>query len=245
MYKKILLIVMLSLIIGIIVFGLLHFISNPKKLLIDVMNSKETFIDESSNKILFKDYKIAGIETAKAEKYTFVDLDKDGIDELAVFTTADYGAYMIFRYDKETKNVYGYMIGVRSFQDVKVDGTFKGSGGADTTSYFEITFNNNNKQIITKAIDDGMLENYEIDNVKVSENEINKYVDSWNNKENCIWINDEIIIEENNSENQNDIDKFVGIYHNNNWNGKEATLRLNKDGSYSGVVYYSKTREDS
>lgn len=91
------------------------FSSRTNRILIQVMNSERTFIDSGGNELLFENYKVYGVDKAYAEKYTFVDLDSDGVEELAVLTTSDYGVYMIFRYDKQTKRTYGYLLGFRSF----------------------------------------------------------------------------------------------------------------------------------
>ncbi len=91
----------------------------PKEILINAMNSKQTFIAESGEEILFNEFVLPNEKTADAAKYAFVDLDKDSVEELAVLTTADYGEYIVFRYEKSNEKVYGYLIGIRSFQEVK------------------------------------------------------------------------------------------------------------------------------
>lgn len=159
----------------------------PKEILINAMNSKQTFIAESGEEILFNEYVLPNEKTTEAEEYAFVDLDKDGIEELAVLTTADYGEYIVFRYEEVSEKVYAYLIGIRAFQEVKTDGSFRGSNGADSHSYLEMEFVDNKVQIKTIAVDDGMIGEYKINGEAVTKEKINEYVNAWNQKENVEW----------------------------------------------------------
>ena len=159
----------------------------PKEILINAMNSKQTFIAESGEEILFNEYVLPNEKTTEAEEYAFVDLDKDGIEELAVLTTADYGEYIVFRYEEVSEKVYAYLIGIRAFQEVKTDGSFRGSSGADSHSYLEMEFADNKMQIKTIAVDDGMIGEYKINGEAVTKEKINEYVNAWNQKENVEW----------------------------------------------------------
>lgn len=158
-----------------------------KEILINAMNSKQTFIAESGEEILFNEFVLPNEKTTAADKYTFVDLDKDGVEELAVLTTADYGEYIVFRYEEVSEKVYGYLIGIRAFQEVKTDGSFRGSSGADSHSYLEMEFADNKMQIKTIAVDDGMIGEYKINGEDVTEEQIDEFVNAWNQKENVEW----------------------------------------------------------
>ena len=153
--------------------------TDTKQLLLNVMNNKQKFIDEDNNEVYFKDFKIVENQTA------FVDMDKDGTEELVIYTTSDYGAYVILHY--ENNKVYGYMIGVRSLENLKTDGSFMGSSGANSNEYSRMTFNKNSYSIKTEAVYDGTDKIYKINNEKVSEKEIKEYVENWNKKENVSW----------------------------------------------------------
>lgn len=159
----------------------------PKEILINAMNSKQTFIAESGEEVLFNAFVLPNEKTTDADKYAFVDLDKDDVEELAVLTTADYGEYIVFRYEESSEKVYGYLIGIRSFQEVKKDGSFRGSNGADSHSYLEMEFVNNKMQIKIIAVDDGLIEEYKINGEKVTEEQIDEFVNTWNKKENVEW----------------------------------------------------------
>lgn len=158
---------------------------NTEEILLSVMNNKSKLIDESNNEILFKNIEIPGEEVTNVDKYTFIDLDKDGTEELVIYTTADYGAYVILHY--ENSKIYGYVIDVRSFENLKTDGSFIGSNGANSNEYLTISFNKNKYDIKTEAINDGTNEIYKINGNEVSKNEIEEYAKNWETKENVVW----------------------------------------------------------
>ena len=159
--------------------------TDTKQILLNVMNNKQKFIDENKKEVYLKDFKIVENQTAKVDKYAFVDLDKDGVEELVIYTTSDYGAYVILHYENE--KVYGYMIEVRSLENLKADGSFMGSNGANSTEYLRMKFNKNSYTIETEAVYDGNEKVYKINNANVSEKEIKDYVENWNKKENVSW----------------------------------------------------------
>ena len=159
--------------------------TNTTQLLLNVMNNKQKFINEDNKEVFLKDFKIVENQTAKVDKYAFVDMDKDGTEELVIYTTSDYGAYLILHY--ENNIIYGYMIGVRSLENLKTDGSFMGSNGANSSEYSRMTFNKNKYAIKTEAVYDETNKVYEIDNTSVSEKQIKEYVENWNKKENVSW----------------------------------------------------------
>ena len=159
--------------------------TDTNQLLLDVMNNEEKFINKDNKEVYLKDFKIVEEQTAKVDKYAFVDMDKDGIEELVIYTTSDYGAYVILHY--ENNKVYGYMIGVRSLENLKTDGSFMGSSGANSNEYSRMTFNKNSYNLETEAVYDGTNKDYKINNANVSEKEIKEYVENWNKKENVSW----------------------------------------------------------
>lgn len=158
---------------------------NTKQILLDVMNNKHKFIDENNKNVYLKDFEIVEGQTAEVETYAFVDMDDDGIDELIIYTTSDYGAYVILHY--ENQEVYGYMIGVRSLENLKSDGTFIGSNGADSHEYLRMEFNKNEYSIETEAVYDKIDKIYKINDTDVSEKEIKDYTEKWSKKEDVSW----------------------------------------------------------
>lgn len=162
--------------------------------LIKVMNSEVTFIDEKSSEVLFKDYVFYNKPYEKLVKYSFGDLDSDGIEELVAYveTNPAVDAYMIFRYNKEEHKVYGYMFGIREFGGLRKDGTYFGSGGADVQGYYKIHFDNNVKIETEIAYSNNIFSEYRINNQNVSKEEITNFVKEWNEREKCIWETERI-----------------------------------------------------
>lgn len=159
--------------------------TNKKQLLINVMNNKQKFINEDNKETYLKDLEIVENQKAEVDKYAFVDMDKDGIEELVIYTTSDYGAYIILHYEND--KVYGFMIGVRSLENLKNDGSFMRSSGANSNEYSRMAFNKNSYSIKKEAVYDVTNKVYEIDNTGVSEKEIKEYVEKWNKKEDVNW----------------------------------------------------------
>lgn len=159
--------------------------------LLDVMNNEKSFIAENGAETLFRDFKIPGVLEnipIVAETYTFVDLDRDGDDELAVKCTTDYGLYIILRYDENTQEAYGYSLGSRSFIDVKTDGTFMQSSGADINAISKMSFDQTKKEITEIAVQNGVDGIFELNHRAVTESEIEDYFDHWVKKDSSKWV---------------------------------------------------------
>ena len=132
------------------------------------------------------------------QEYVFTDLDNDGRSELVVLIESIDGSYVILRYNKKEEKVYGYVLGVRELEDLKQDGTFMGSGGAAISTYSKIEFDKNNKMnVIDLAYVDEEANVYKIDNKDVSYDEMNTYIEKWDEKKSVNWIK---VIQENQEE---------------------------------------------
>jgi len=206
-------------------------------MLLDVINNKIRFIDEKNQECFFKDYRITENEFAKADRYTFVDFDQNGYNELVVCTTSKYGYNMIFNYDVLDKVIYGYVLGIRSLQNIKADGTYSASGGAGLNYYMQMSFNKNILIKNTLAVIDELSEINQIDGKNVSRNEVLEYIENWNKKVNCSWIEVENNVEEqeeNISENEENsilpnVNKsYVGV-----WRDGDEQLSL-----YNEIIIY-------
>ncbi len=83
-----------------------------------------------------------GSEMFRAEDFALVDMDGDGAKEAAVRVVNRAGGYemgsLVLRYF--AGEVYGYMYNTRSFEELKEDGTYMGSGGASDSSWYKVTF---------------------------------------------------------------------------------------------------------
>ena len=70
--------------------------------------------------------------TAKVIKFTVIDLDGNGENEIVLWIQSnggsDYGFEILYFQDQE---VYGFTLPYRGFMDLKTDGTFYSSGGMD------------------------------------------------------------------------------------------------------------------
>lgn len=199
--KKILIIILSIIILFVLTIGSIFIYKeiinnkfNSDEYLIKVMNSEVPFIDENGIETIYKDYIFYNKPYDKLTKYSFVDLDVDGLKELVTYveTNPAVDAYMVFRYNEEEKKVYGYMFGIREFQMLKSDGTFCGSGGAGTNGYYKINFEQNEKILNEIAYVDNIFKEYRINNQPVSKEEAVDYVDKWYNRENCNWESERI-----------------------------------------------------
>lgn len=179
---------LLIIVIGVIIWKLNNITpnSNEKRLLLNVMNNKQTFIDKDNKETLLKNFITAENQTAKVKEYAFVDFDNDGIEELVIYTTSNYGACVILHY--EEGKVYGYMIETNSLENLKADGSFTGSNGENSTYYLRMIFDKNNYSINAEATYDKVNKIYRIDNEEVSLEEITEYIEKWNQKEDIKMI---------------------------------------------------------
>ena len=120
-----------------------------------VINNERSFITEGGYEVLFKDYEIIDGKY-EINSFTYIDLDDDGVEEL-VTLISDYLVYMIFHY--EEGNIYGYMLGIHMFEELKTDGTFMGSSGSNDNEYLRISFDKNT---------------YKLENIAITEQEFEK-----------------------------------------------------------------------
>ena len=135
------------------------------KILSRVLNNKTTFITESGKTTYLKEYKIGEgtLSTpfdADPSKYVFVDMDGDRKNELVINISNDYGYYLVLHYNG--KNVYGFEFTVRSLMSLKTDGSFMQSGGAASSSYCKISFDDDGYTIIDEAIKDSTMGKFEL-----------------------------------------------------------------------------------
>ena len=79
--------------------------------------------------------------TAKVTKFTIIDLDGNGENEIVLWIQAnersDYGFEILYFQDQE---VYGFTLPYRGFMHLKIDGTFYSSGGMDNKGIGKLQF---------------------------------------------------------------------------------------------------------
>ena len=143
-YQKPVLWVLLGTVLACIAAAVL-FLVNPfgakgDALLLQVLNNKETFIKESGEAVSLQAYiQSASNDAASApQRYTLVDLDGDGEEELVAYIDCDGGKYLIFHiYDGK---VYGFAFAGRDFQNLKTDGTFVQNQNSNTNYFYALEF---------------------------------------------------------------------------------------------------------
>lgn len=93
--------------------------------------------------------------TVRVDKFTVVDLDGDGENEVVLWIlvneVSDYG-FEILHYQEGT--VYGNTLSYRSFYDLKADGTFWWSGGAANSGVGRLTFAEDGRAVRVELVDD-------------------------------------------------------------------------------------------
>lgn len=161
-------------------------VSQPLK---SVLDGKSTFINENGDSVYLKDYKISQVDdlTFDAEKYTVLDFDSDGTDELLVYGSSDFGIYILLRvYDGK---VYGYEFGERSLINVKQNGTFFQSEEAGINHFVCLVFDSNGYLLNELAYGNDYDGIYRVAGADVSADEYMVFYDNWNKKPGVDWIN--------------------------------------------------------
>lgn len=166
------------------------FLTNPTKsknndLLLEVLYNDKTFISESGETFYFLEYKPYGSLEIIPEKYTLLDLNGDGKDELVVYINPDFGKYMVFRVYKN--KVYGYVFWERALISLKQDGTFVQSGGAGLSAYARLKFEKDKYRIIELAYIDDMTKQFRINDVETTQEKAKEFVQKFDNKPDVIW----------------------------------------------------------
>jgi len=158
-------------------------------LLMAVLNSDKTFITGENTAILLQDYPVGGASSgqlAVPTEYCFVDFDRDNTDEMVVNISDDYGIFLVLRavgYD-----VYGFEFGIRAMHSIKTDGSFIASNGAASVYYCELAFDENQPNVVYTAVKDSTADHFELDGRVCSMQELNEYINDWEQKEDVQWI---------------------------------------------------------
>lgn len=159
-------------------------VSQPLKL---VLEGKSTFINENGDSVYLKDYKISQVDdlTFDAEKYSVLDFDGNGTDELLVYGSSDFGIYILLRvYDGK---VYGYEFGERSLIDVKQNGTFFQIEGVGINHFVCLVFDSIGYQLNELAYGNDYDCVYRVAGADVSADEYKAFFDNWNKKPGVDW----------------------------------------------------------
>ena len=175
---------------------------NSANILLSVLYNKKPFITTKGTTVYLKDYKPfykyhEDVDYYEKDivfvprDYTFVDLDKDGQEELIVAEAPYADTYLILR--KENEKIYGYSLYIRWFEELKKDGSFISSGGALIHDYNTISFKENTYNISEFAkyyfVGENSADNvFEINGKTVSLEEIKQFTDDWEKRPEAEWI---------------------------------------------------------
>lgn len=154
--------------------------------LLSVLNSETSFVDESGNSFLLKNYELDDTEIqAVAEKYAFIDFDGDGTNELIAHLNPDYGAYIVFRI--YNGKVYGFEFAERAMLNLKKDGTFIQSSGAANNSIAGIEFEGYKYKLAEKAYEDDAEGTYRLNGEPSDDETVGKAFDEQDEKPSVNW----------------------------------------------------------
>ncbi len=163
-------------------------------LLLSVLNNENAFIDETGKSVYLKNYKIFSDHGAMPgaatipQKYALVDFDNDGTDELVVYVTPDFGAYLVFHIYND--RVYGFEFTARAITDLKKDGTFTGSSGAGNNMYVTLSFKDHKYELYELAYRYDMPENkiYRLNGRDVTAEDFAVFYEEFKNKPEIDWV---------------------------------------------------------
>lgn len=154
--------------------------------LLSVLSGGTDFIDENGNSVALKDYKLDGTDlSAVAEKYTLIDFDGDGTNELAVYVTPNYGAYLVFHINGG--RIYGFEFNEREMIDLKKDGTFIQSSGAEVNGIAKINFDGDKYKLTEIAFADGYEDVYRLNGKPSDADETEKIFENQDKKQGVEW----------------------------------------------------------
>ena len=178
------------------------FLTNPVVLnnnetLLEVLNNERGFINKSGETVYFKNYRPFNLMDAVPEKYTLVDLDQDGKDELVVHVNPNFGAYTIFHIYRN--KVYGFDFLERELMSLKTDGSFIQSGGAGLQVFAKLQFKKDKYEIIEQAYKDDVAEVYKINGISSTGELAGKYADEFYDKPDVIWEEYKVVLKLSNA----------------------------------------------
>lgn len=132
--------------------------------LTDILNNKIPFTDKSGKSVYLKNYRSEKYPDLqiKPDKYTIIDLDNNGANELVLYSSPNVGLYLVFH--EYNGVIYSFEFDERAMIDLKQDGSFIQSSGAAINSYVTLKFSK---------------DKYTINELKSSEN--------FNNAPNAEW----------------------------------------------------------
>ena len=153
-----------------------------------ILENWEAFIDEEGNSVYLKDYTVKANKNMKftPQKYAAVDFDGDNADESVLYGSPDYGVYLVFR--NVDKKIYCFEFTEREFINLKTDGTFIQSSGADINSFVNLEFSGSTYSIKEAAYKDGLNNEYRLFGSAAAKESVNAYISDFDKKHNVTWF---------------------------------------------------------
>ena len=208
MKKKLLIILLVVLVVGVGLFVFRNFTNKPdnaENKVSNLANNQEN-LKEDEDQIYFKVLKneikyVAEDNTEKLfkecmknykedtdgpkVKYALLDWDNDSKNEMVIMIESfNDGFYLIL--NNEDGIVYGFEDVYSGMEDIKIDGTFIGDGGASTYGVLRDKFQKNKR--IQEILAEMDMDKYQIGGKDVSKDEFQKYMDEFDKKENVEFV---------------------------------------------------------
>jgi len=156
--------------------------------LLQILSNEEPFVQESGETVKLQDYiqSVTNEAASAPQRYTRVDMDGDGEEELVVYIDCDEGKYLIFHsYGGE---VYGFAFAGRDLQNLKADGTFLQSKSTHVNYYYAIGFSGAEYQLTELAYGNYEKNKARINGQEATTAEISDYSVGFWNKPAVQWI---------------------------------------------------------
>lgn len=158
---------------------------NEDDLYFKVLNNKLSYVNENNEKTLFSEYmKNFEGNTKTTVKYTLLDLDEDSKKEMVIWVETFDGFYLIL--NNESGTIYGFEDVLRGMLQIKEDGTYSASGGAQSNAILKCKFNKTERIVETLAEED--YGKYAINGKDVDNSEYSNYLEEFKNKKDVEFV---------------------------------------------------------
>ena len=151
---------------------------------LDVLENKNMMCTYTGEKMFFYEHEL---EQKWITTYTIIDLDNDGTSEMVIFTYTGRGHIL---YYTQQGDVYCREIYHRTFNSLKIDGTFWRSGSQGDGSISKITFDDEKctiTEVVQRVHDITGNINYFKDGQSISREECESYINIFNQKQEPEW----------------------------------------------------------
>lgn len=133
-----------------------------------------------------KDTEINDLGEVNVNSYTSVDMDNDGTDEIIIkLLKGEECVYAVLHFTNDV--VYGYKyINNRNLLELKTDGSYSASSGAEASQVLKMTFN---ETVLNQNEVGSLFEGkYKINGLETTKEEYDKFIKSQNDKTSVSFI---------------------------------------------------------